>query len=132
VSLVGYGFWSGVRIALFVATLIGCVLLSTANAQMHGYVEPCAVVFVQDSTTTCEECLFDHANPKSCAESLGSRGFTLQCHTGGHSVPAQVWCKPREGVSELPRVAVLGLVVGGVLLLTAGFLWWKRRERAAS
>lgn len=105
-------------------------MLSTANAQMHGYVEPCAVVFVQDGNTTCEECLFDHANPKSCIESLGSRGFELVCRTGGHSVPAQVWCKPREGSSELPRGAVLGLVVGGVLLFTAGFLWWKRRERA--
>lgn len=103
-----------------------------ANAQEHGYVEPCAVIFVQDGNTTCEACPFDHANPKACVERLGSSGFKLMCRTGGHSPPGEVWCKPRGASFELPRVAVLGLVVGGVVLLAAGFLWWKRRQHGAS
>lgn len=94
---------------------------------MHGYVEPCAVTFVQDANTTCEECPFDHSDPKSCARSFGARGYTFECRTKGHSIPAEVWCRPREGKNELPRELVLGGVVGGVALFAAGFLWWKRK-----
>ncbi|HEU5072908.1 MAG TPA: hypothetical protein VFU02_02020 [Polyangiaceae bacterium] len=107
------------------AVLAGWLLVARASAQMHGYVEPCSISFVEDGNTTCDECPFDHSNPASCARNLGSRGYTFKCRTRGHSAPAEVWCKPREG-NELPRPFVLGGVVGGVALFAAAFLWWKR------
>ena len=76
----------------------------------------------------CEECPFDHSNPKACAESVGTRGYSFECRTGAHSIPKEIWCKPRG--REIPRELVLAGVVGGVALLTAGFLWWKRRRAA--
>ena len=97
-----------------------------ASAQIHGYVEPCSVSFVEDAHTACEECAFDHADPKSCARKLGSRGYGFKCRTRGHSAPAEVWCKPREGQNELPRPLVLGGVVASVALFAAAFMWWKR------
>lgn len=102
-------------------------LASRANAQ-HGFVDPCARFFVEDANTICEECPFNHANVASCAESLGTRGYSFECRTRGHSAPMEIWCKPRG--REIPRELVLGGVVGGVALLTAGFLWWKRRTAA--
>lgn len=108
--------------------LCGCLLASRATAQMHGYVEPCNPLFIEDGRTICEECEFDHSNPKSCAAGPGARGYTFKCRTGGHSAPLEVWCKPRG--PEVPRELVLAGVVAGVLLFTAGFLWWKRRSRA--
>lgn len=112
------------------AVLAGFVFASRASAQMHGYVEPCAVPFVQDSKTTCEECPFNHSDPKACARTLGERGYTFECRTKGHSVPAEVWCRPREGEDALPRPLLLTAVVGAVVLFTAGFLWWKRKPAA--
>ena len=110
-----------------VAVLVECLFVSRARAQEHGYVEPCNVVFVQDSKLTCEECPFNHADLQSCAKSFGSRGYKFECRTRGHSAPAEIWCKPREGVNDIPRPLMLGGVIGGVAVFAAAFLWWKRR-----
>lgn len=123
---VGRAFAGRSTWTLWVVVLWGCLLVSRASAQMHGYVEPCSPFFIEDTHTMCEECPFDHSNLKSCAEGPGTRGFTFKCRTRGHSAPLEVWCKPRA--REVPRELVLGGVVAGVALFAAGFLWWKRRS----
>ena len=98
-----------------------------AQPEMHGYVEPCTVSFVEDGNTSCEECTPTHEDPEHCANELGPRGYEKKCQTGGHSVPGEVWCRPKSTADEQPRVAVLGAVLSGLLAFTAAFLWLKRR-----
>lgn len=128
VSSVGRAFWSRMRLVLAALVVVLSGLASQASAQDHGFVDPCTLFFVEDAQTMCEECPFDHSNLNSCAESVGTRGYTFQCRTRGHSTPREIWCKPRG--REIPRELVLAGVVGGVVLLAAGFLWWKRRGTA--
>src|SRR5690606_42000292 len=75
---------------------IGCLWAAAARAAQpgtaHGYVEPCAVHFVETSGTECELCPVQAHDGADCAARLGALGYEKRCRTGGHSPPAEVWC----------------------------------------
>lgn len=97
---------------------------AVAFGQMHGYVEPCTVAFVEDQTIVCEACPLSH-DPEHCQKTLGAKGYRKKCRTGGHSAPSEVWCKDRQPGTQgsLTYLAMLA----GLAAFMGVFLFWKRR-----
>jgi hypothetical protein len=80
-------------------------LPARANDGLHGFVDPCAVSFVEDNTDECELCAPTAEDAEACVKKLGPHGYQRKCRTPpGHSQPGEVWCRPRPGFS-LPRPA---------------------------
>lgn len=98
-------------------------------AQMHGYVEPCQVYFIEDHTISCEQCIPSSTDPNHCADLWGDKGYEKKCQTGFHSKPAEVWCISRAA-KEAGKPWVLAGVVAGVVALAGLFLFVKRRRSA--
>lgn len=68
----------------------------------HGYVEPCTVGNHQEMYTECESCPARPADPRSCNEQLGKRGYDQKCRTRGDASGwEEVWCiaKPAPAVA---------------------------------
>ena len=111
--------------------LVGLVLgaaSSSAGAQVHGYVEPCTVEFVEDGSMTCVECAPLTGDPDSCQERLLTQGYLRKCRTGGHSAPGEVWCQPKTGAPTGRGLVLLGEVFASVALCVTLFLWFRRRR----
>jgi hypothetical protein len=109
-----------------------------ANDDVHGFVDPCSVTFVEDNTTECEHCVPRPDEPDACRTRLEPHGYTRKCRsTPGHAEPGEVWCRPRPGFSlpppppppePPPRDWMYGVPV--VLAVVLGALWlFKRRRR---
>jgi len=128
--------------------LVGCAMALAVGAfapalpaQTHGFVEPCAIPFVQDQTMTCQECQPTTDDPQYCVNSLGAEGYEKKCHSRpGHSIPNEVWCKPRERTasaapssdgqsSDMTPQLKLALVVALSGLCGAGVFRASRRGR---
>jgi LPXTG-motif cell wall-anchored protein len=112
-----------------------CALTLPAAADValpHGYVEPCAVSFVQDSSTSCELCSPSEPGQRSCGEQLAQRGYEMKCRTGAHSAHGEVWCIAKRAEPATARSSYALLLAAMVGLAVAGaFLWLKRRRRLA-
>ena len=115
------------------AALLSTALLSLAPqralAQLHGYVEPCTVEFVQDGTTICEGCVPSATDPELCERNLGSQGYQRKCRTGGHSATGEVWCRPKGSAPTNAGFAQLAGAVACVLLVSGAFFWFRRKRQ---
>jgi hypothetical protein len=94
----------------------------------HGFIEPCTVGFVEDSTVRCESCIPTREAPERCAEEWGSRGYEKHCQTNVHSAPGEVWCIEKERPLTT-RHFVLGALAALAAALAGTFLFvqWRRR-----
>jgi hypothetical protein len=85
--------------------LVATALPARANDGLHGFVDPCALSFVEDNTNECELCAPAADDAEACKRKLVPHGYQLKCRTTpGHSQPGEIWCRPRPGFS-LPRPA---------------------------
>jgi hypothetical protein len=83
--------------------LLATTLPARANDGLHGFVDPCALSFVEDNTNECELCEPSADDAEACKRKLGPHGYQRKCRTTpGHSQPGEIWCRPRPGFS-LPR-----------------------------
>jgi ribosomal protein S18 acetylase RimI-like enzyme len=92
-----------VRLLAPVLVALATALPARANDGVHGFVDPCAVSFVEDNTNECELCPPALGDADACKTKLAPLGYALRCRTTpGHAAPGEVWCRPRPGFS-LPR-----------------------------
>jgi hypothetical protein len=113
-----------------------------ASDDVHGFVDPCSVNFVEESTTECEHCAPPPENPDACKARLEPHGYARKCRsTPGHGVPGEVWCRARPGFSLPPpppppeppaRDWMYGVPVVLVGVLGALWLAWRRVRKAKS
>ncbi len=99
-------------------------------APVHGFVDPCRVNFVEDSTLDCEFCSTAHQGSGACAEKLESHGYERKCRTAGHSEPGEVWCRPKANEEDKLRKELVLALCGAATFLGA-FFFLKRRRRTA-
>lgn len=125
------------RAPLFLTTVaIGCLWAAASRAAQpgtaHGYVEPCAVHFVETSDTECELCPVQAHDGADCAARLGALGYEKRCRTGGHSPPAEVWCiaKARKASSWQALLRRYVWVPLGIAAVAAALLLVRRRRGA--
>lgn len=112
---------------LFVGSLTGA-----ARAQIHGFVEPCRVHFVQDNQTVCEACQPSPGDPKHCEKQLAPRGFVFKCRsTPGHSEPSEVWCAAKDRGSNTTKQYIVAGVALGVLGVVVVLTRRRRKKRTA-
>jgi hypothetical protein len=109
----------------------------TDMMELHGFVEPCTVAFVQDMYNECEACPVSPHDPGHCSAEMGRRGFKKNCRTRGDLTGwEEVWCHARSGLAETtPQPSRVPMLVGGAVLLGAlvvtGGLWSRRRRARA-
>jgi hypothetical protein len=96
-------------------------------AEFHGFVDPCAVQFVQDGTNHCELCSRADGDAERCIERVRELGYERKCRTSVHSTPGEVWCisESREKALRYQRIA---LMLGAVLAGLGVFLIARRRR----
>ena len=100
------------------------LLGSFSAAQLHGFVEPCRVEFIEDQNTECQVCVPSSSQPDLCERQWGDEGYHKRCQTGPHSAPGEVWCISRSG----SRFAT-PIVLSAAALSFAGlaYVFWRRR-----
>jgi hypothetical protein len=97
-------------------------------AQVHGFVEPCQISFLEDNQTECELCEPVAGTAKHCETELESRGYAFKCRTTpGHSKPAEVWCAPKKRAqNEIEQWIFSGLAT---VVLAVAFVLTRRARR---
>jgi ribosomal protein S18 acetylase RimI-like enzyme len=115
---------------------LGTAFPARADDGVHGFVDPCAVSFVENNTNECELCPPALDDVEVCKKKLAPLGYALECRTTpGHTAPGEVWCRPRPGFS-LPRPPLppeppsrSWYLVAPVAVLVAFGAFWAVRRR---
>ena len=94
---------------------------------VHGFVDPCAVSFVQDDSVECESCSTAGRSADACGNELKGEGYERKCRTSGHSEPAEVWCRPKQYRQSRLRKGLIVAALVGSTLLGAAVLLTRRR-----
>jgi hypothetical protein len=95
----------------------------------HGFVEPCTVGNVQQMHTECEVCTIEGAS-QACHERFGERGYEKKCATrGGHSAPAEVWCRDQRAKKSPAQNPGVQLALG--ISIALGVVVVLKRVRAS-